>query len=116
MVKISVLQHAQRHYPGGLLFVDTDTIWLADPAPLFAEVAQGRHVMHLSEGRLASGNLLNRKVYQHLQPYTFPVGNQWSRLTPQTVLYNSGRHRLRPLRGHAATRHLRPGRPLIFAL
>ena len=90
MVKISVLQHAQRHYPGSLLFVDTDTIWLADPAPLFAEVARGRHVMHLSEGRLATGNLLNRKVYQHLQPYTFPVGSQQLRLTPQTVLYNSG--------------------------
>ena len=90
LVKISVLQHAQRHYPGSLLFVDTDTIWLADPAPLFAEVARGRHVLHLSEGRLATGNLLNRKVYQHLQPYTFPVGGQQLHLTPQTVLYNSG--------------------------
>ena len=90
MVKISVLLHAQQYYPGSLLFVDTDTIWLADPAPLFAEVARGRHVMHLSEGRLATGNLLNRKVYQHLRPYSFPVGGQQVRLTPHTVLYNSG--------------------------
>ena len=90
MMKISVLQHARQHYPGSLLFVDTDTIWLADPAPLFAAVAQGRHVMHLSEGRLATGNLLNRKVYQHLQPHTFAVGGRELRLTPQTVLYNSG--------------------------
>jgi len=90
LLKISVLQHARQHYPGSLLFVDTDTIWLADPAPLFAEVARGRHVMHLSEGHLVTGNRLNRKVYQHLQPYTFPAGAQQLRLTPQTVLYNSG--------------------------
>ena len=90
LLKIGVLSHAAQHYPGNLLFVDTDTIWQADPAPLFAHVAQGRFVMHVSEGELASGNTLSRKVYQHLKGQVFHVGARHYALDKHTVLYNSG--------------------------
>ena len=90
LLKIGVLAHAAQHYPGNLLFVDTDTIWQADPAPLFVQIAQGQRIMHVSEGRLATGSILSRKVYQHLKKHVFTVGGHQLRLTPDTLLYNSG--------------------------
>lgn len=90
LLKIGVLAHAARHYPGNLLFVDTDTIWRRDPAPLFVRLAQGQRIMHVSEGHLATGNTLSRKVYRHLKHRVFTAGSQPVRVTPATLLYNSG--------------------------
>ncbi|OGX83846.1 hypothetical protein BEN48_03530 [Hymenobacter glacialis] len=90
LLKIGVLGHAAQYYPGNLLFVDTDTIWQADPEPLFKEVEQGKYVMHVSEGRLAAGNLLSRKVHKHLKGHAFPVGTQRYFVDERTLLYNSG--------------------------
>jgi hypothetical protein len=90
LLKIGVLAHAAQHYPGNLLFVDTDTIWQRDPAPLFAQIAEGQRIMHVSEGRLATGNALSRKVYQHLKSHIFMAGSRPVRVTPDTLLYNSG--------------------------
>ncbi|OGX86633.1 hypothetical protein BEN47_12510 [Hymenobacter lapidarius] len=90
LLKIGVLGHAAQHYPGNLLFVDTDTIWQADPEPLFRQVQQGKYVMHVSEDRLAAGNLLSRKVYRHLKGHVFPVGTQRYFVDERTILYNSG--------------------------
>ena len=90
LLKIGVLAHAAAHYPGNLLFVDTDTIWQHDPAPLFGQIAQGQRIMHVSEGRLATGNTLSRKVYQHLKNQAFTAGAHPIRVTADTLLYNSG--------------------------
>jgi hypothetical protein len=90
LLKQGVLGHAAQHYPGNLLFVDTDTIWEADPAPLFEKIENGQYVMHVSEGRLAVGNVLSRKVYKHLKGHVFTVGTQQYSVTENTVLYNSG--------------------------
>jgi hypothetical protein len=90
LLKQGVLGHAAQHYPGNLLFVDTDTIWQADPTPLFEKIAEGQYVMHVSEGRLAVGNVLSRKVYKHLKGLIFTVGPHQYSVTENTVLYNSG--------------------------
>lgn len=90
LLKIGVVSHAAHHYPGNLLFVDTDTIWQADPAPLFTQLAQGQAVMHVSEGLLISGNVLSRKVYQHLKGRVFTVEGRQYAVSSKTVLYNSG--------------------------
>lgn len=90
LLKIGVLGHAAQHYPGNLLFVDTDTIWQADPAPLFAQIEKGHYVMHISEGRLAVGNVLSRKVYKHLNGHVFTVGSHKFAVDKNTILYNSG--------------------------
>jgi hypothetical protein len=90
LLKIGVLSHAARHYPGNLLFVDTDTIWQADPAPLFTQLSQGQAIMHVSEGLLISGNVLSRKVYQHLKGRVFTVESRHYAVSNTTVLYNSG--------------------------
>ncbi len=90
LLKVGVLTHAARHYPGNLLFVDTDTIWQLDPAPLFAQIERGQFVMHVSEGELATGNELSRKIYRRLQGQTFQVAQRKLSLGSTTVLYNSG--------------------------
>lgn len=90
MLKIGVLTHAATHYPGNLLFVDTDTIWQRDPAPLFSLISQGQLIMHVIEERMSTGNTLSRKVYKHLKDQTFSAGPRSIRLMPETLLYNSG--------------------------
>ena len=90
LLKIGVLTHAAQHYPGNLLFVDTDTIWQVDPAPLFTQIEHGQFVMHVSEGKLATGNDLSRKIYRRLKGQVFVVAQRKLSITDRTVLYNSG--------------------------
>lgn len=90
LLKIGVLEHAAAHYPGNLLFVDTDTLWQRDPASIFDQIAEGARFMHLNEGLLRTGNLLSRKVYRRLRGLEFVVGTDRVRIGPDTPLYNSG--------------------------
>jgi len=90
LLKIGVLTHAAQHYPGNLLFVDTDTVWQVDPAPLFAHIERGQFVMHISEGILATGNELSRKIYRRLKGHVFVIAHRKLSLDSTTVLYNSG--------------------------
>lgn len=90
LLKIGVLAHAAALCPGNLLFADTDTIWLRDPAPLFNQIAQGQRFMHVSEGPMAGDNYLSRKIYRRLKDHVFEVGGRALRLTPDLLLYNSG--------------------------
>ncbi len=90
LLKIGVLTHAAQHYPGSLLFVDTDTIWQIDPAPLFAQIERGQFIMHVSEGKLATGNELSRKIYRRLKGHVFVIAQRELSIDSTTVLYNSG--------------------------
>lgn len=90
LLKIGVLEHAAAHYPGNLFFLDTDTIWRQDPAPLFRKIADGAFYMHQNEGRLQTGNTLSRKVYRHLRGHAWVVGSHTLRVTASTELFNSG--------------------------
>ncbi len=90
LLKIGVLEHAATHYPGNLLFLDTDTIWRRNPGPLFAAIEAGRFLMHQNEGRLISGNLLSRKIYRRLRGQNFQVAGRNYSLAPTTELFNSG--------------------------
>lgn len=88
-VKIMVLQHAAAHYAGSLLYADTDTVFTQSPAQIFDLIGQGQLFMHLSEGRLNDGNLLNRKINRVLQARDAPalVGGP---ISPATCMYNAG--------------------------
>ena len=88
-VKIKMLQHAVAHYPGELLYVDTDTLFTHSVAPIFAALAQGEHFMHVSEGRLGDGNPLNRKINRALQQ-AGGAALAGSAIGPATRMYNAG--------------------------
>ncbi|MBO0360254.1 hypothetical protein J0X19_20005 [Hymenobacter sp. BT186] len=90
LLKIEVLKHAAKHYPGNLLFVDTDTIWQQDPAPVFQAISRGQRYMHVCEGVLAQGNYLSQKIYRHLHGKHWQVNGRTLTIDPDTKLYNSG--------------------------
>ena len=88
-VKIEVLRHAAAHYPGQLLYVDTDTVFLQSPTAIFAALAQGERFMHLAEGRLSDGNALNRKLNRALRPLAGHLPSTVV-IVPATRMYNAG--------------------------
>ncbi|GGG29557.1 hypothetical protein [Hymenobacter glacieicola] len=90
LLKIGILEHAAAHYPGNLLFLDTDTIWRQSPATLFGAIQAGQFFMHQNEGCLISGNTLSRKVYRHLRGHEWKVGGKVFQVTSETELFNSG--------------------------
>jgi hypothetical protein len=90
LLKIAVLEHAAAHYPGNLLFADTDTIWSQDPMPIFQAISQGQRYMHFDEGLLISGNQLSRKIYRHLQGKQWQIEGKTFTIGATTRLYNSG--------------------------
>ncbi|WP_303310248.1 hypothetical protein [Hymenobacter sp. BT730] len=90
LLKIGVLEHAAAHFPGNLLFLDTDTIWQKDPTPIFEDISQGVRYMHMDEGALATGNELSRKVYRHLKSFQTQIAGHTLRIEPTTRLFNSG--------------------------
>lgn len=90
LLKIAVLEHAAAHYPGNLLFVDTDTIWVRDPDAIFQAISRGQRFMHVCEGTLAHGNYLSRKIYRRLRGQQWQVGSLTFTIDEHTQLYNSG--------------------------
>lgn len=90
LLKIEVLKHAAEHYPGNLLFADTDTIWQQDPASIFEAIGRGQRYMHLCEGILAQGNYLSQKIYRHLKGHQWQINGRTCSISPTTLLYNSG--------------------------
>jgi len=90
LLKIEVLKHAAQHYPGNLLFADTDTIWQQDPAPVFEAIGRGQRYMHVCEGVLSQGNYLSQKIYRHLQGKHWQIDGRTLTIDPTTKLYNSG--------------------------
>ena len=90
LLKIAVLEHAAAHYAGNLLFVDTDTIWIRDPAPVFQAIARGQRFMHMCEGTMAEGNELSRKIYRRLNRHQWHIGSYSLHIHATTQLYNSG--------------------------
>jgi len=100
MLKINVLEHAATHYPGNLLFLDTDTIWHRDPTPIFEQIEQGVRFMHEDEGTLKDGSPLSRKIYRRLGGREFQAGTTQVRIGPDSKMYNSGAVGLRSQDAH----------------
>ena len=89
-VKIEVLQHAAAHYAGNLLYLDTDTIFQASAAPIFAAIGRGERWMHVSEGSLASGTALSKKINRVLQAPDVGTLLPGGPVAPGTLMYNAG--------------------------
>lgn len=89
-VKIEVLRHAAAHYPGPLLYLDTDTLWLRPPAEVLAWLAAGPRLMHVAEGTLSRGSYLNRKIGRYLRSSGFVSGCGGPAIGPATPMYNAG--------------------------
>jgi len=89
-VKIEVLRHAAAHYPGRLLYLDTDTLFERPPAEVFGWLAAGPRLMHAAEGTLGRGGYLNRKIGRYLRRHGFVSTCGGPALGPTTPMYNAG--------------------------
>jgi hypothetical protein len=92
-VKVSAVQEAFEAYPdANVLFIDSDTFVMADPAPLLARISPQVRVMHLREFVLeqrraedAGGRLL-----QLLESQSFQTSHGEERFNASQSCWNSG--------------------------
>ena len=89
-VKIEVLRHAAAHYPGPLLYLDTDTLWECPPAEVLAWLSAGPRLLHVAEGTLSRGSYLNRKIGRYLRKTGFVSACNGPAIGPDTPMYNAG--------------------------
>jgi hypothetical protein len=77
-----------------LLFVDSDTAFLANPAPLFDAALAGQAVLHAREGTIEGNRSHSRsqaRLFAMSQKVLFDYGGQLRRrLAPGLPLWNSG--------------------------
>ena len=73
-VKIEIIKDFFTKYTGNLLYIDTDTTFLADPAPIFTGISAGKVYMHICEGKIDSGdNLVFKKLSKFLKGKSFTL-------------------------------------------
>jgi len=97
-VKIEVLRHAAAHYPGPLLYLDTDTLWQRPPTEVLGWLAAGPRLMHVAEGTLGRGSYLNRKIGRYLRRHRFRSASGPA-IDLATPMYNAGVLGLHPTDG-----------------
>lgn len=96
-IKPQAIAHAARSVgpqPGDqFLFVDSDTFFLADPAPLFQRVAAGEVLLNEPEGGLRAIRRQTRshgRLYRAARRHAFVVNGEPVRLPMDLALWNSG--------------------------
>ncbi len=99
-VKACVIAQASRDYPGDkLLFIDSDTFFVAAPGPLLHGLAVGQPYLHQPEYTLAGAVGVYaafqqahypRRVLALLAERSFKVGSATVRFSPGQLAWNSG--------------------------
>ena len=91
-VKLEMLLHALSNYDGQILYVDSDTYFMADPARLFELVREESAVLHELEARLeARSNGILRKMHRFVTRHSFVLpGGEVVRIPPSTAMWNAG--------------------------
>ncbi|MES2184258.1 MAG: hypothetical protein V4505_06920 [Pseudomonadota bacterium] len=106
-IKPQAILYAARTVGAGpgdaVLFVDSDTSFLADPQPLFAAVREGDTFLHEREGSIAGNRRHSRsqgRLYDMARRHAFLQGGQRQLLALDMPLWNSGAVGLRGDRLH----------------
>ncbi len=96
-IKPQAILHAARTVGAGagdaVLFVDSDTSFLADPAPLFEAVLRGDTFLHEREGTIAGNRSHSRsqaRLHEMSRRHDFLLGGRRQQLAPDLPLWNSG--------------------------
>ena len=76
-----------------LLYVDSDTVFTASPAPWFARIAQGEVILNECEGRLGElrrNTRSHRRLFEASQKHRFRIRGREAYIPLSTGLWNSG--------------------------
>ena len=87
ILKPRMIQDFLEHHQGNVLFLDTDTFFMRDPADLFDAVGKGKLVMHLKENTITK----RKSFRENVLPHTFRLTNgEEFRISRSTGMWNSG--------------------------
>ncbi|MCZ2356478.1 MAG: hypothetical protein LC115_07295 [Bacteroidia bacterium] len=90
-VKIAVLLDISERVSGNLLYVDTDTTFMASPELLFDTIESQKRIMHTQEDILEKSKLLlNKKIYNHIRGKTFNVPSGQLHIKGNLGMWNAG--------------------------
>lgn len=93
-VKVEMLRDFCADRQGAVLYADTDTVFEADPSPIFAAIEQGTCWMHVREGHIADRpNPVLRKLHRFLasdQNPTVQLPTRQVRIPPTADMWNAG--------------------------
>ena len=77
VLKTRVVHHFLKMYRSSGLFVDSDTFFLSDPAPIFQQIERGSVIMHLQERRISEipelQNFFLNSSFKKCNGYEFTV-------------------------------------------
>lgn len=100
--KVEMIRHCFDHFsPGTLLYLDSDILFLQDPTPLLAELAEGVSLMHIREDSFdAPKSPLTRKIRRRMGQVRLPLVGGPGTLPAHTPMWNAGvlglHHSVRP--------------------
>jgi hypothetical protein len=88
-VKIKMLQDftASSTEECGILYLDTDVMFLQKIDDLLEKIAAGNYIMHASEGKIMDKPNL---IFKKLNRFLLGKGKGKTAITPQTQMYNAG--------------------------
>lgn len=87
VLKPRVIKHFLDHHRGNVLFLDTDTFLMRDPADLFGAISRGELVMHLKENIITKRKSFRENVLPHV--FSLANGSPF-RIGSGTAMWNSG--------------------------
>jgi len=91
-VKVEMLRDFTKRVSGSIIYVDTDTYFLKDPAPIFEKIGKGTRFLHLLEDRVDSkSNPILKKMYRFLKKRIFSLKDGRNVKMPVSVeMWNAG--------------------------
>ena len=90
-VKIMMLKDICKKYKGNILYLDTDTIFISPPDPVFQAIDKGQLVMHLNEGLISNTkNPLFRKIFRQIKSKTYLIEGKEIKISSNQEMWNAG--------------------------
>jgi hypothetical protein len=86
-IKIEVIRATVLKYGGNIIYLDSDTFFLKDPAVIFQALSSGKRFMHIYESTLKTSKGFHYSVYSNLIKYNTA---SWYQDLVNAKMYNAG--------------------------
>jgi hypothetical protein len=90
-MKIEILKDCSKKYDGNILYLDGDTYFVKDIAPVLENIKENQSVMHIAEHNLKkTKDILARKLYKFLKKNKITVKDKEINLPENFTMWNAG--------------------------